>query len=163
MFYSHQQRVSLQNPSPSTNNPNKNSSLGLLCLSSTTCDLVVWPQVCCVISNFCCNKPLFFQIFLTVIAVEHFVIIIWNTRAGLKTILVVERLKPSQNTLTHTFLRNTNIGLNIKAAVPKVFGARNQGSSENLKPDDLRWSWRDDASAGEELQIQIKLCSLVSC
>ena len=34
-------------------------------------------------------------------------------------------------------------------------GSRLHGPYENLMPDDLRWSWGGDASAGEWLQIQI--------
>ena len=34
-------------------------------------------------------------------------------------------------------------------------GSRLCSSYETLIPDDLRWSWGDDASAGERLQIQI--------
>ena len=34
-------------------------------------------------------------------------------------------------------------------------GSRLHAPRENLMPDDLRWSWGGDASAGERLQIQI--------
>ena len=34
-------------------------------------------------------------------------------------------------------------------------GSRLCAPCENLMPDDLRWSWSRDASAGEQLQIQI--------
>ena len=34
-------------------------------------------------------------------------------------------------------------------------GSRLRAPDENLMPDDLRWSWGGDASAGEQLQIQI--------
>ena len=34
-------------------------------------------------------------------------------------------------------------------------GSRLRPPYENLMPDDLRWSWGSDASAGERLQIQI--------
>ena len=34
-------------------------------------------------------------------------------------------------------------------------GSRLCAPYENLMPDDLRWSWGGDVSAGEQLQIQI--------
>lgn len=41
-------------------------------------DLAMWPQVCYVISR-SCNKPLFFQSSLMVVAEWHFAVIIWTT------------------------------------------------------------------------------------
>ena len=40
-------------------------------------------------------------------------------------------------------------------ANPACEGSRLRAPYENLMPDDLRWSWGGDASAGEKLQIQI--------
>ena len=34
-------------------------------------------------------------------------------------------------------------------------GSRSRAPYENLMPDDLRWSWGGEASAGKQLQIQI--------
>lgn len=49
-----------------------------------------------------------------------------------------------------------------RSVVSNLFGIRYWCSCKNLMPDDLRWNWGSDASAGEWLQIQMKLLLLTS-
>ena len=57
---------------------------------------------------------------------------------------------PVRSTAALDSHRNSNATVNCARE-----GSRLRAPYENLMPDDLRWSWGSDASAGERLQIQI--------